>query len=159
MSFGNESLKSLIFNEQAQVAILENKEGKAIQLFEQAINFSAVQPATILNYAHYMLEKSPQKSIELVEPFLSQGSQNTELVRIKTQALFNLSKFKEANSFWDKNFSMKTMHSNGLILELKGDILAKLNLIEKAVGFWELAKASGKASDKIDQKIANKAYQ
>ena len=54
MSFGNESLKSLIFNEQAQVAILENKEGKAIQLFEQAINFSAVQPATILNYAPYI---------------------------------------------------------------------------------------------------------
>ena len=34
-----------------------------------------------------MFEKSPQKSIELVEPFLSQGSQNTELVRIKTRAL------------------------------------------------------------------------
>lgn len=159
MSFGNESLQSLIYTEQAAIELIKGENDAAVNLFEKAIGVQSVHPSAILNYCEYLLGTAPQKAIALVDPFLNQGSKNIELIRIKAQALFNLADYSKANKFWDNNLAANTLNLTGPILELKGDILAKLNLIEEALTYWEQAKSSGQASEKIEQKIANKAYQ
>ncbi len=159
MSFGNQSLQSLIYTEEAELALLKGDGKAARSLFEKAVGIETIHPSAILKYCNYLLEVEPQKAIDLVDPYIAQGSKNIELFRIKAQAIFNLTKYSGANKFWDKNIEANSTNLTGPILELKGDILAKLNLTEEAVRYWEQAKSSGQASNKIDQKIANKAYQ
>ena len=158
MSFGNKTLRSLIYAEEALIAILESDDQMANDLFEKAIALEPAHPNAILSFASFLLKKDPEKSIQTVDPFIKQGSKNKELFRIKTQALFNLSDYSDASRLWDESFEEHMPSLSGPILELKGDILAKLNLTEEALYYWNLAKSSGKTSEKIDQKIANKAY-
>jgi len=159
MAFGNQALQSLVYSEQAAIAELETDTQSAIELYERAISLQSIHPSAILNYASFLLDSNPNKSIQIIDPFIESGSKNVELFRIKAQALFNLASYSEANRLWDELFTENSSNLSGPILELKGDILAKLNLTEEAVNYWNMAKSSGKASEKIDQKIANKAFQ
>lgn len=69
--------------------------------------------------------------------------------------LFQSDKFNLAKEWLEK--AIKTGgEKNGIILEHYGDVLFKLNEVEKALEYWKKSKASGRSSEKIDKKIADK---
>ena len=57
---------------------------------------------------------------------------------------------------WQEKALENGGQSSGTILEHYGDILFKLNDSNKAVEYWQKAKAAGGATELIDKKIADR---
>ncbi len=158
MAQSNELLKSQILGKQASLLLAMDDETEAIKLFEQSLSLSQVHPESVVGYADYLSGVNPQKAIDLINTVLNTPFKNLQFIRIKAMALFNLNKYSEANTILTQGLNEFTGQQNGKTLELSGDILFKLNLIEDALVQWKAAKELGNVSDKLDQKIENKQY-
>ncbi|WP_139135130.1 tetratricopeptide repeat protein [Roseivirga sp. 4D4] len=158
MALSNESLKSQILGKQASLALAMGKEDEALSLFEQSINLSQAHPESIANYAEFLTASDPQKAISLINSVIDSPFKNLQFIRIKAKALFTLKNYSEANALLTQGLNEFTSQWNGKTLELSGDILFKLNLIDEALAQWKSAKGLGNTSDKLDQKIENKQF-
>lgn len=158
MALSNEILKSQIIGKQASLALAMGDRNEAIKLYVQSINLSQVHPESIAGYADLLTVVEPQKAILLIDSILETQFKNLQIIRIKAEALFNLKNYSEANTLLTQGLNEFPGQHNGKILELSGDILFKLNLIDEAVAQWSAAKVLGNVSDKLEQKIENKQY-
>lgn len=158
MALSNESLKSQILGKQASLALAMNKENEALSLFEQSINLSQAHPESIASFAEFLVTSDPQKAISLINSVINSPFKNLQFIRIKAKALFNLKNYSEANTILTQGLNEFSGQWNGKTLELSGDILFKLNLIDEALAQWKTAKELGNTSDKLDQKIENKQF-
>lgn len=158
MAMSNEFLKSQILGKQATLAIAMKEQEKAKLLFEQSIAFKQPHPESIASYADFLTANEPQKALNLIETVMDSPFKNLQFIRIKAQALFNLTKYSEADVLLTEGFNKFPIQQNGKSLELSGDILFKLDMINRAVEQWEAAKKLGGTSDKLDQKIDNRQY-
>jgi len=151
-------LKSHIIGKQASLALEMGDRNEALKLFEQSINLNQVHPESIAAYADLLTESDPQKSIRLIDSLKGTQFKNLQIIRIKAEALFNLKKYLEANTLLTQGLNEFPSQQKGKTLELSGDILFKLNLIEEALAQWNAARTLGGASDKLEQKIEDKQY-
>ncbi len=158
MSFSNELLKSQILGKQAQLAAARDNQPQALSLFEEAIKISTPHPESVAAYADFLATSNPEKAIQLVDPVIASSFKNLDFIRIKASALFNLANYSEALELINQGMSEFPNQINGSVLEISGDLLFKMGLIEDAVKQWEEAKKLGNTSEKIDQKIENKQY-
>lgn len=158
MALSNEILKSQILGKQAALAVAMGDQTEAIKLFEQSISLTQVHPESIASYAHLLTETDPQKAVNLIDSILETPFKNLQIIRIKAKALFNLKNYSEANTLLTQGLNEFPGQKNGKTLEISGDILFKLNLIDEAVAQWNAAKILGNVSDKIEQKIENRQY-
>lgn len=158
MALSNESLKSQILGKQASLALAMNNEAEALTLFEQSIRLSQAHPESIANYADLLTTSDPQKAISLINSVIDSPFKNLQFIRIKAKALFNLKNYSEANTILTQGLNEFANQWNGKTLELSGDVLFKLNLIDEALAQWKAAKELGNTSDKLDQKIENKQF-
>ncbi len=158
MALSNEILKSQIIGKQASLALDMGDRNEAVKLFEQSINLNQVHPESITAYADLLTEPDPQKAIRLIDSLMETQFKNLQIIRIKAEALFNLKKYSAANTLLTQGLNEFPSQQKGKTLELSGDILFKLNLIEEALAQWNAAKTLGGTSDKLEQKIENKQY-
>ncbi|MBO3700804.1 lipopolysaccharide assembly protein LapB [Roseivirga sp. E12] len=158
MALANELLKSQILGKQALLALAMDKEAEAIDLFEQSINLSQPHPESIAHYADLLATSDPEKGINLINSVINSPFKNLQFIRIKAKALFNLKNYSEANTILTEGLNEFTSQQNGKTLELSGDILFKLNLIDEALVQWKTAQRLGNTSEKLDQKIENKQF-
>lgn len=158
MAFSNELLKAQILGKQAELEFARGNSANAISLFERAIASPQIDSGTILAYAEAVLESDPNKSLELSNRLSQNMSKNIQLVRIKAMALFNLANYSEAQTVLENAFQESPNDFGGALLELAGDTLFKLNLVDEALEKWKAAQKKGGASEKIEQKIANKQF-
>jgi len=158
MALSNEMLKSQIIGKQASLALDMGDRNEALELFEQSINLNQGHPESITAYADLLTESDPQKAIRLIDSLKGTQFKNLQIIRIKAEALFNLKKYSEANTLLTQGLNEFPSQQKGKTLELSGDILFKLNLIEEALAQWNAARTLGGASDKLEQKIENKQY-
>ncbi len=72
--------------------------------------------------------------------------------------LFRMGKYQQARSWIEKAMQYPEARQDPDVLEHYGDILFNLNEKDKAVEYWQLAKAKGANSQGLARKIAEKRY-
>ncbi len=111
--------------------------------------------AVLNNYSYFLslrgekLDQARQMAARLVE----QNPDNPTYLDTFAWVLYMLKDYQQARKYLEKAAKGSP---NGNILEHYGDVLFQLGETEKALQVWQQAKQAGKASDKLDQKIAQK---
>ena len=158
MAGSNALLKSQILGKQGELEAAKGNANGAIAFFEESLTLGTPHPESLAAYAEFLLESEPLKTIELIDPVLASPFKNLHFIRIKATALFNLANYTGSYELLSEGLKEFTSQTTGEILELNGDILFKLNLVNEAVDQWKKAKIAGGTSEKIDQKIENKQF-
>lgn len=158
MAGSNSLLKSQILGKQGELEAARGNANAAVALFEQSLTLGTPHPESLAAYGEFLLDTEPQKTIELIDPVIASPFKNLQFIRIKATALFNLANYTGSYELLSEGLKEFSSQMTGEILELNGDILFKLNLIEEAVDQWKKAKIAGGTSEKIDQKIENKQF-
>jgi tetratricopeptide (TPR) repeat protein len=111
--------------------------------------------AVLNNYSYFLslrgekLDQARQMAARLVE----KNPDNPTYLDTFAWVLYMLKDYQQARKYLEKAAKGSP---NGTILEHYGDVLFQLGETEKALQVWQQAKQAGKASDKLDQKIAQK---
>lgn len=158
MAGSNTLLKSQILGKRGELEAAQGNTNAAVAFFEQSLTLSTPHPESLAAYAEFLIDTEPQKTIELIDPVIASPFKNLHFIRIKAAALFNLANYTGSYELLSEGLKEFSSQTTGEILELNGDILFKLNLIDEAVDQWKKAKIAGGTSEKIDQKIENKQF-
>lgn len=158
MAGSNVLLKSQILGKRGELEAAKGNANAAVAFFEQSLTLDTPHPESLAAYAEFLLDTDPQKTIELIDPVITSPFKNLHFIRIKATALFNLANYTGSYELLSEGLKEFSGQTTGETLELNGDILFKLNLIDDAVDQWKKAKIAGGTSEKIDQKIENKQF-
>ncbi len=127
------------------------------KFFEKALVIDPNDPLILNNYSYYLslrrqnLDRAESMSKRSNELRPGQPSYEDTYGWI----LYTIGKYEEARTWLQKALDDGGA-SNGTILEHMGDVLYKLNETDKAVEYWQKAKAAGDTSDKIDDKLRDR---
>ncbi|MEP7170149.1 MAG: tetratricopeptide repeat protein [Bacteroidota bacterium] len=125
--------------------------------YDKALEIEPKNSFTLNNYSYYLsvrgekLDKAETMSKLSNEITPNQASFQDTYAWI----FYKEGKFNDAKE-WIEKAMTNGGDKNGTILEHYGDVLFKLGQTEKAIEFWNKAKAAGEASDLLDKKIAEK---
>lgn len=158
MASRNELLKSLLLAQKARIKISSNKEDQADLLFNQALNTAEVDERAIYFYADWLAEVNPSASKELISSFEEAITVSAKWQIVKIKIAFHENRTNEARIMAETLIQEETIMLGGSFYELYGDILFKLGSQEEALNQWRKALTLGGFSEKLEIKIANKAY-
>jgi tetratricopeptide (TPR) repeat protein len=125
--------------------------------FEKTINLDPENANIMNNWAYYLslrndnldrAEKMGLKANQLVKD-------NSSYEDTYAWVLYKKKNYDEAKR-WQERALEHGGEKNGTLLEHYGDILFQLGQTDKAYEFWQKAKATGKYSEFLDKKIADK---
>lgn len=125
--------------------------------FEKALKLDPMDPLVLNNYSYYLsLRKVNLEKAESMSK-LSNDLRPGQPSYLDTYGwiLYEMKNYVGAKEWLQKAID-NGGSDNGTILEHMGDALYKLGETDKAVEFWNRAKAAGDASELIDQKIRDK---
>ena len=111
-----------------------------------------------MSYANYLSESEPQKALELLNGFAEGINQKLRAVSIQAKALLNQNNTAQSKSTMETALAQFPNEVDGASLEIYGDILFKAGQTNEALVQWQKALTLGGTSDKLEEKIANKAY-
>ena len=155
----NDSLKARTLGKLAELSFAQGDNAQAQQQFEEALAIIRL-PEIINNYSFELALRQidMDKAMELATE--ASNMQPDQLRHLSTQAFvhFQAGTYDQAKTLLEAGMSRLPQQVDGPTLELYGDVLMKLNLVEQAIAEWQKAKSLGKTSEKLDQKIANKEY-
>jgi tetratricopeptide (TPR) repeat protein len=109
------------------------------------------------NWAYYLslrneqlekAEKMSRKSNQLVKD-------NASYEDTYAWILYKMKNYEEAKR-WQERALEHSREPNGILLEHYGDILYQLGQKEIAIEYWKKAKVTGKYSELLDKKLADK---
>ena len=132
---------------------------KSDEAYDNAMEINGLQPYLLNNYSYYLslrnekLEKAQEMSKKANELVPNNASFNDTYGWI----FFQQGKYTDAE-IWINKALQNGGDKSGTVLEHYGDIMSKLNKVEKAMEYWLKAKKNGEVSDKIDLKIKDKKY-
>lgn len=153
----NNGLLTQIFSSLGDVYNLLKKFEESDKAFESALSLETENTNIMNNFSYYLsLRKSKLEQAEKLAGRANElEKKNANYMDTYAWILFQSDKFNLAKEWLEK--AIKTGgEKNGIILEHYGDVLFKLNEVEKALEYWKKSKASGRSSEKIDKKIADK---
>jgi tetratricopeptide (TPR) repeat protein len=134
-----------------------NNNEESDKYYEKALTVDPKNSFVMNNYSYYLsvrgekLDKAENMSRLSNEITPNQASFQDTYAWI----LYKQEKYSDAKEWLEK--AMKNGgDKNGTILEHYGDVLFKLGQTDKAIEFWNKAKAAGESSDLLDKKIAEK---
>ena len=158
MASRNELLKSLLLAQKARIKISCNKEAEADILFNQALNTLQIDERAIYFYADWLAEVNPAASKKLISNFQEAISDGIKWQIVKLKMEFYDNQTIEAKNLAETIMQEKANLLDGSFYELYGDILFRLGSQEEALNQWRKALTLGGFSEKLETKIANKAY-
>ncbi len=158
MASRNELLKSLLLSEKARIKVSMNDNDNADLLFNQAVNTAQIDERAIYFYADWLAEVNPEASKELMNAFQEAITKGTKWQIVELKIQFNSNQTSEAQSLAENMLREKPDQLDGSFYELYGDILFRLGSQEEALNQWRKALTLGGFSEKLETKIANKAY-
>ena len=136
-----------------------NRIDEAIAITEQAITFFPNTSELYETLADAYKQKNDfikaLDAIQLAERYSFDDLTLGRILFAKTGYLYQLKKYSEAAQAIDK--SIEINKTNGALYNVKGNVLFKLNNIEKAVECWQKAKALGYKIELMDKKIRDKS--
>nr|WP_276559827.1 tetratricopeptide repeat protein [Roseivirga pacifica] len=158
MSGSNQQLQSLLNAQLGLIQLARNNATQAETYFEKSVGFNTVHEEAILSYANYLSESEPQKALELLNGFAEGINQKLRAVSIQAKALLNQNNTAQSKSTMETALAQFPNEVDGASLEIYGDILFKAGQTNEALFQWQKALTLGGTSDKLEEKIANKAY-
>ncbi len=125
--------------------------------FEKTLNLDPENANVMNNWAYYLslrndnldkAEKMGLKANQLVKD-------NSSYEDTYAWVLYKKKKFEEAKR-WQEKALEHGGEKNGTLLEHYGDMIYQLGQTDKAFEYWQKAKSTGKYSELLDKKIADK---
>ncbi|WP_343700982.1 tetratricopeptide repeat protein [Chitinophaga sp.] len=112
------------------------------------------------NYSYYLSVRGDnlEKAEELSRRSLELKPESPTYMDTYAWILFRMGKYQQARSWIEKAMQYPEARQDPDVLEHYGDILFNLNEKDKAVEYWQLAKARGANSQGLARKIAEKRY-
>lgn len=112
------------------------------------------------NYSYYLSMRGEKlnKAEELSKRALELQPGSATYMDTYAWVLFRLGKYREAKEWIEKAMQSPDAQQDPDVLEHYGDILFNLNEKDKAVQYWQLARAKGANSVSLARKIAEKRY-
>lgn len=112
------------------------------------------------NYSYYLSMRGDKldKAEQLSRRSLELQPESPTYMDTYAWILFRLGKYREAKEWIEKALQHPEAQQDPDVLEHYGDILFNLNEKDKAVEYWQLAKAKGANSIGLARKIAEKRY-
>lgn len=112
------------------------------------------------NYSYYLSMRGDKldKAEQLSRRSLELKPESPTYMDTYAWILFRLGKYQQAKSWIEKAMQYPEARQDPDVLEHYGDILFNLNEKDKAVQYWQLAKAKGANSHGLARKIAEKRY-
>lgn len=112
------------------------------------------------NYSYYLSMRGEKldKAEQLSRRSLELQPESPTYMDTYAWILFRLGKYREAKEWLEKALQHPEAQQDPDVLEHYGDILFNLNEKDKAVEYWQLAKAKGANSTGLARKIAEKRY-
>lgn len=158
MSGRNELLKSLMLSQKGRILVDQDKGQEADQVFNQALSSDKIDERAIYYYANWLAEVNPNGAKELMDVFSEAISPSIRWKCIEIKVKLNEGKVEEARSDTENLIASSPNNLDGNLLELFGDILFQLGSTDEALEQWKKALNLGGFSKKLEDKIANKAY-
>lgn len=158
MAGSNQELQSLLNAQLGQIQVALNNQTEATSYFKKSIGFEVVHEEAILSYANYLSQANPQEAIKLLNNFAEGITQRLTALSIQARALLNQEEIEQAKTAIEAGLAQFPNEIDGPSLEIYGDILFKAGQINEALTQWQKALTLGGTSDKLEEKIANKAY-
>lgn len=112
------------------------------------------------NYSYYLSMRGEKlnKAEELSKRALELQPGSATYMDTYAWVLFRLGKYREAKEWIEKAMQSPDAQEDPDVLEHYGDILFNLNEKDKAVQYWQMARAKGANSVSLARKIAEKRY-
>lgn len=112
------------------------------------------------NYSYYLSVRGDnlEKAEQLSRRSLELKPESPTYMDTYAWILFRMGKYQQARSWIEKAMQYPEARQDPDVLEHYGDILFNLNEKDKAVEYWQLAKAKGANSQGLARKIAEKRY-
>jgi Tfp pilus assembly protein PilF len=109
------------------------------------------------NYAYYLSERNEQleKADEMSKRSNALSPNQSTYEDTYAWILYKKGNFRDAKVWIEKAIN-NGAGTNGTILEHYGDIIYKLGEIDKAVEYWEKAKATGDHSELLVKKLTDR---
>ena len=125
--------------------------------YDKSLELKYDNPYVLNNYAYYLAVRNVNlnKAEVMSKKSIEMDSANSSFQDTYGWVLFRMGRFREAKTWVGKALEEKGGPS-AEVLEHYGDILYRLGETEKAVEYWEKAKAKGPGSEFLQKKIAEK---
>ncbi|AZQ62030.1 tetratricopeptide repeat protein [Flammeovirga pectinis] len=132
---------------------------KAFAKYEEVLKVDPMNIYVLNNYSYFLSlrKENLSKAEEMSHQTVLAEPENDTYLDTYGWVLFVAGKYKEASDVLSKAASIT---KSGTVVEHYGDVLFKLDEVDKAVEQWKKAKEMGgdDLSDSLDKKIKNKKY-
>ena len=154
---GDKKLLGQFYSIQGDCYNATKEYGLSDEKFEKTLNLDPENANVMNNWAYYLslrketldrAEKMGLKANQLVKD-------NSSYEDTYAWVLYKQKNYEEAKR-WQEKALEHGGEKNGTLLEHYGDILFQLGQEDKALEYWQKAKSSGKYSDFLDKKLADK---
>lgn len=127
--------------------------------FEEALTLDPNNALVMNNYAYYLSLRKEKlaKAEKYSKRSLDNDPNNVSYLDTYGWILFQQGRYEEAKPFFERAID-KGGDQRAAITEHYGDVLIKLNEVDKAVEYWKRSKELGNKSAVIEKKIASKKY-
>lgn len=157
LAVSNINLRSDMFTELGDAYNAVKNYSESDKAYDSSLQLDPNDPYTLNNYAYYLSVRNENldKAAEMSKRSIELSPNNASLEDTYGWILYQQKKYNDAKTWIEKAMSHGGDKS-GTILEHYGDILFKSGDTDKAVEFWQKAKATGEGSEWIDKKISDK---
>ncbi|RPE13022.1 hypothetical protein EGT74_05650 [Chitinophaga lutea] len=128
--------------------------------YDMVLNLRPKDHIVMNNYSYYLSVRGDklEKAEQLSRRSLELKPESPTYMDTYAWILFRLGKYELAKTWIEKAMQYPEARQDPDVLEHYGDILFNLNEKDRAVEFWQLAKARGANSQGLARKIAEKRY-
>ena len=151
---GNPRLKEQFYTQLAGAYHELGEHEKSDSYFEKALALNSENPTVLNNYAYYLSERGEKldKALQMTQKSNRLAPGNPTFLDTWAWVLYKKGNYAEALSKMEEVVK-SGVGNNAEVLEHYGDILYKNGRTAEAVEQWKKARATGDASDEIEEKI------
>jgi tetratricopeptide (TPR) repeat protein len=152
----NSDIQSQFCMYQGDIYHAQNRNQEAFQAYEKSLALNYDNPYVLNNYAYYLsLEgKDLEKALKMSKRATELDSLNASFQDTHGWVLYMKGRYQEA-AVWIEKAVNSDESPSGEVLEHFGDVLFKLNDVQRAEEYWNKALQKGGGSDQLRNKIDN----
>lgn len=126
--------------------------------FKKAITLDPENPVTLNNYAYYLSERGSnlEEAEKMSKKSLELRPGSATFLDTYGWILYKQGKYAKAKDYIQQAIDADPANADGTVYDHLGDITYRLNDIDKAVGYWKIAKEKGTDNPDIDKKISDR---
>jgi tetratricopeptide (TPR) repeat protein len=157
MSESNKPLLQKIHLALAEAWAVDKKQDRALAAYKEALKVDAENAEVLTEYAYYLAQekKELEYAVQMAQKAVKMDTGDAFAQRSLAWTMYQSGDFKNAQKAMEKAME-KGFGQHPIALEQYGDILFQLGEQDRALEFWNKAKANGNESKVLDKKISEK---